>query len=332
MRSHLHMLFMISIWNARGAASKEFGNAVKELRRRYKPSILVLLETRCSGVGAQKAIKRMGFRNQILSEAQGMTGGIWILWNDASVSIKVVQCHKQFIHCRIEGLGNTSWWFTAVYASPREMERRELWQELHKISINIQGAWLVAGDFNDIMTSDEQRGGVVPLEQKCRRFCHNIDKCHLMDLGSEGHRYTWRGPILSHATRIYKRLDRALSNNTWRLQFGEAKVLVGPRLNSDHHPLMIKLEGNQHNPARRPFRFEAAWLMHSNFKNLVKEKWQHETTAWKALRALEGELSQWNSNCFGHIKHRKRELLNRISGIQRSLQEYDNPFLEELEG
>lgn len=69
---------MIIVWNARGAAGKDFGNAVKELNRRFHLKVLVLLETHCSGATAQKAIKRMGFRHQIVVEAIGMSGGIWV--------------------------------------------------------------------------------------------------------------------------------------------------------------------------------------------------------------------------------------------------------------
>lgn len=60
---------MIVVWNARGAAGKAFGTAVKEYKRRFKPTIFVLVETRCSGDIAQKAIKRMSFKHQVLVEA-----------------------------------------------------------------------------------------------------------------------------------------------------------------------------------------------------------------------------------------------------------------------
>ena len=72
---------MIITWNARGAAGKDFWTAVKELKRRYNPKIFVLVETRCSGEVAQQAIKKMGFKSQALVDAQGMSGGIWLMWN-----------------------------------------------------------------------------------------------------------------------------------------------------------------------------------------------------------------------------------------------------------
>ena len=48
-------LLMIIVWNARGVAGKAFSNDVKEIKRRFNPTILVLVETKCSGEVAQQA-------------------------------------------------------------------------------------------------------------------------------------------------------------------------------------------------------------------------------------------------------------------------------------
>lgn len=229
-------------------------------------------------------------------------------------------------------MGRCPWFFSAVYASPREMERRELWAELEKISASCQGPWLVADDLNDIKCKEEQRGGVEPAPQKCKRFQENMDKCKLIDLGSEGPRFTWRGPVVGYAMRLFKRLDRALCNAAWKSSFGEAKVIVGPRIQSDHHPLVIKLEAGTNRIGERPFRFEAAWLTHEGFKDVVGRHWRHDIKTWDALKALEGDLQEWNVRSFGHIRQRKCAVIKRIEGIQRSIQTAGNPFLEELEG
>lgn len=322
---------MIVVWNARGAAGKDFGSTVKEFKRKFRPSLVVLVETRCSGERAQQAIKRMGFTHQLIVEAQGMSGGIWLLWNEAHLKITALKTHKQFIHCTIEGMGKCVWSFSEVYASPREMERKDLWTELELISRSTRGPWLVAGDLNDIISKDEQRGGTEPVERKCKRFKDYIESCNLIDLGSEGPRFTWRGPMVNHGTRLFKRLDRALCNRDWKLQFGDAKVTVGPRILSDHHPLLIQLEARRDSIGERPFRFEAAWLTNAEFKDTVKSKWRLEDKAWVALRALEADLKVWNVDTFGHIRQRKHEVLRRIGGIQRKLQEQPNSFLEDLE-
>lgn len=46
---------------------------------------------------------------------------------------------------------------TAVYASPREIERRACWEDLEAISHSMSSCWLVLEDFNAIASMDEQK-------------------------------------------------------------------------------------------------------------------------------------------------------------------------------
>lgn len=186
-------------------------------------------------------------------------------------------------------------------------------------------------DFNDIKAPKEQRGGGMINERKCQRFATNINRCDLIDLGSEGHKFTWKWPMVQHASRLYKKLDRAMCNVSWRNNFSEAWVKVGPRINSDHHPLMIYLQQDiRRNNGERPFRFEAMWVTHQNFTPMLKNTWKGSQEVRKDLEEFEKVLKDGNTSVFGHVAKRK-ELLRRIEGIQRSPQYHDNPCLEELE-
>lgn len=295
------VFLMILVWNVRGAVGKEFSLTLKAMKKNIKPKIVVLLETRCSGSVAQKAIKKWGFRHQILEEARGMSGGIWILWDEESFKIDVINQQEQFIHCLISGLGCRPWLFTAIYASPRENERKMLWTELEALSKNSPLPWMLAGDFDDIQDASEQRGGTMVNEQKCSRFLDSINGCGLKDLGSEGPKFTWRGPLMRGSSRLFKRLDRGLCNSEWRQEFGEATVRVGARINSDHHQLHIFLQPRGTTLKNWPFRFEAAWLQHQDFKQLVCTHWNEENMTWRELEKFQPLLQEWNSSIFGHI-------------------------------
>ncbi|RYQ82474.1 hypothetical protein Ahy_B10g101061 [Arachis hypogaea] len=129
------------------------------------------------------------------------------------------------------------WFFAAIYASPHENTRRNLWGTLRSLVDNIRGEWLLAGDFNEIACpSEKKRGGRVD-SGNCRRFSEWIDNCSLIDLGYIGTRFTWRGPKWEGLDRIFKRLDRALSDVNWRTRFPEARIDVPTRTKSDYHPL-----------------------------------------------------------------------------------------------
>lgn len=87
---------------------------------------------------------------------------------------------------------------TAVYASPVETVRNELWNRLSDLATSISDPWLLSGDFNVYKSLDEKWGGSRVLSVKCTRF----------DPGFIGTKYTWqRG-------RVRERLDIALCNST----------------------------------------------------------------------------------------------------------------------
>lgn len=130
---------------------------------------------------------------------------------------------------------------------------------------------MTAGDFNDIMCAKEKRGGAQVSSRKCNIFRDNIEGCKLLDLGANGPMFTWQGPIFHGGKRIYERLDKALSNEEWRLKFHEANVKVLARVEFyDHHPIMITLNDDRYVPRPRHFRFESAWMVEEDYKDRVQ--------------------------------------------------------------
>lgn len=95
-----------------------------------------------------------------------------------------------------------------------------------------------------------------------------------------------------------------------------------PLLASDHAPLYVQLTPEVlGSPKRRPFRFEAAWLSHSGFKELLQSSWQRDTTTPEALKQLERTLRKWNKEVFGDIKLRKEKLMHEIQTVQDHLEQ-----------
>ncbi|XP_058782174.1 uncharacterized protein LOC131656479 [Vicia villosa] len=159
-----------------------------------------------------------------------------------------------------------------MYASPLENNKKIMWEELHKLAEDTHGPWLVAGDFNDIAHIEEKRGGVKASMSRCTRFRNSLQMCKLTDLEARGPKFTWRGPVFHGGQRIYEKLDRAVSNDEWRLLFPEAFVKVLMRVEfSDHHPIIINLKEDKHVKYHRPFRFENAWLLNETYDSMLHE-------------------------------------------------------------
>lgn len=117
-----------------------------------------------------------------------------------------------------------------------------------------------------------------------------------------------------------KRLDRVLCCAQTRLKWQEARVTHLPFLSSDHAPLYLQLSPvMDENPRRRPFRFEAAWLKHDGFKELVSNSWNADITTPVALIKLQKILKKWNKEIFGDIQRRKARLMEEIKSVQDML-------------
>jgi hypothetical protein len=152
-----------------------------------------------------------------------------------------------------------------------------------------------------------------------------------MEVHTIGTKFTWRGPKWNGHDRVFKKLDRVLCNVAWRLKFHEGLAKVIPRVQSDHHPLVILSEGMPINDGNRPFRFEAAWITHVDFNRLLTNNWEGNYDLIHTLSNLTVQLKEWNREIFGNIFKRKKELLARLNGIQNSPHYGYSSFLDSLE-
>ncbi|PNY15946.1 ribonuclease H, partial [Trifolium pratense] len=291
------------------------------------------METRTDAENLRRTFQLLGFDGFQFSNANGYSGGIIVAWKGSIVDVEVLMRHFQFLHMRVTFKGGRDWYFTSIYASPQEEGRKVLWDELRNIANLMQGNWLLAGDFNDISHISEKKGGIPANQGRCDRFMDRMNACHLMDCGSIGSRFTWRGPIFRGGERIFERLDRALVNDNWRLAFPHAVVKVLARIDfSDHHPLLIYPFGID-NPRRlKHFKFESAWLLEDSFMDMLRASWKDYDNICNQLVDVAQEMGKWKHLSFDRVLGQKRELIARIGGIQRRVYEgCSNKYLQRLE-
>ncbi|KAI9122461.1 hypothetical protein K1719_006301 [Acacia pycnantha] len=98
-------------------------------------------------------------------------------------------------------------------------QRHDLWEDLQRISEVVNEPGLLGGDFNEIKSPLEQKGGGRVNETRCRRFNDWIQDCKLLDIEANGPLFTWRGPKWDGLDRVFKRLDRCLCNSLWQETF-----------------------------------------------------------------------------------------------------------------
>ncbi|KAL4279770.1 hypothetical protein GQ457_03G020260 [Hibiscus cannabinus] len=219
-----------------------------------------------------------------------------------SVAIDVVAVSNQYVHARcLDKQADRMFFITFVYASPNRSKQDEVWSQLTALRPNDNMAWVLGGDFNSIVSSDERIGGSRRRIGVSAKFDDFIQQSRLNDLGFHGPKFTWkRGVTFS-------------------------------RIGSDHRPVLLLTEQSVEPSRKASFKYLAAWQSNRGFEEMLTATWKPGEPIVNNISNFQVEASKWNRDSFGHIGRRKHVLLARIRGIER-VNEYSPVLhLEELE-
>ncbi|KAK4284321.1 hypothetical protein QN277_001173 [Acacia crassicarpa] len=202
-------------WNCQGLGVALTVQNLKEECFRKKPLIVFLMETKQKAKYVRKIRHRCGFHEDWVVDPVGCSGGLAIWWVD-SVKVDILFSSTNIIHTRISSsVVDVPDLISFIYGPPIEEDRKLCWQEITRISRNINEPWLCLGDFNEILSQFEKCGGQPRAWRRILNFKCFIAGCDLDDLGFNGARYTWcnkRDP----PDTIHERIDRALGN--WQMR------------------------------------------------------------------------------------------------------------------
>ena len=168
--------------------------------------------------------------------------------------------------------------------------------------------WCIIGDFIDIMTADEKKGGKCHPHAFLNVFSEAVSDCGLFDFGYTGDKFTWER-FRGTDRWVVERLDRGLANKAWSELFPNAEVRVHEVSTSDHMPLCLQLNKQVYMPCGKRYRFENMWIQEKEFWNIVQECWNSEGTneLMSRLAMCCLRLEEWGG---GLIKNLKSKLSN----------------------
>ena len=139
-------------------------------------------------------------------------------------------------------------------------------------------------------------------------------------MGFPGPKFTWtRGGAPSSFKGAV--LDRALCNLEWNISKFKGDNL--PKTTFEP----VNLSDNNQIFHQNKFRFQAAWLTHTGFQNLIKGSWKDNLPLRENNNHLADRLKEWNRENFGHIERRKR----RLTRIQKILANPGNKHFLKLD-
>ncbi|XP_020242621.1 uncharacterized protein LOC109820840 [Asparagus officinalis] len=281
---------------------------VKKFIQEYKISLLALLETKVAGSDKLQAIG-----NKIAKDWK------WLSNINASNKVKSKD-------------GNLACLITAVYAFNQAEGRKSLWEELISFKGNVNCPWLVGGDFNAIINSDEKIGGNQMNDAGADDFQNFINSSQLRNIKTTGCFYTWSNKQDS-ASRVWSRLDRILINDEWIFKHTASQAEYLMPLCSDHSPGLITIDDTKF-VGKKPFKFFNMWAKHPNFLDMVKSVWNKDIRGYNMyrfhtkLKNLKPVLKDLNKKYFMDISQQVIRAQAELNEVQVKL--YSDLFNSEL--
>jgi hypothetical protein len=308
-------------WNCRAANSPTAVRSLSDLREHLKPDILFLSESHLNKESAENLRRKLGFDFVHSDESDGRSRGLALFWNEDNKMISEYVC-ANCIDVVFESSGGSKWRFTGFYSESAWDDKHLSWNCLRDLCNRSSLPWLVLGDFNEILYSEEKEGGNPRPLRMMQEFRNCVSSCELHDMGCTGDKFTWR------RAEVRERLDRAVCNSDWKLLFPLASVSNEPHFRSDHRPVLVDTEFYDANLIRRRSggrKFEARWLAEESVNEIVKTAWEKAKlqglapTLASRSKAVHMSLHEWDRMTLKGPKKRidilKKELEHLRKGV-----------------
>eukprot|EP00253_Pinus_taeda_P028403 PITA_28403 len=286
-------------WNIIGLNSPRKGRLLKNMIMQEKPQVLFLQETKCNSNVLDKIVSKVWPGGLCVAlDSDGASGGLAILWDNRTIQLNNVHANKNFIQAKFHILGtNLHGLLTNVYFTQEVVYKEEILNSLSAINSDRRHPlWISGDDFNMIIRLEEKRGGKNRGSQEGTPLKEFIQNNWLIDM-----------PF----------------NNAIHIE-GDFAASILPYSGSDHWPISLQWT-SPGNKAQRPFRFEAFWLSHPDFNNLIHLEWNNFSPPngskmfqfQQKLKHLKGKIKQWNLTSFSNIFQAKQSLDQDMKSLQQ---------------
>ncbi|XP_073138164.1 uncharacterized protein [Henckelia pumila] len=178
---------------------------------------------------------------------------------------------------------------------------------------------MVIGDFNNVLYSEENLGGLMVRNSDIKDFGDCVQELNLVEMAYSGNKFTWMSPS------VRCKLDRVMINTAWlRGNFGAKTEFIAPESISDHSLGVVSF-ANTIVKQPKPFKFFNMWTLSDNFLEVVKKYWVFPGGGTKQfmlkekLGRLKAPLKKLNNVEFGHISSRARIARDNLCAIQNHI-------------
>lgn len=256
-------------WNCQAIGSTLTIQRLREFKSRISPEIIFLMETKNEDETVLRRFRQSDYSNHFTVPPVGLSGGLSLSWKD-SVSIDIMFSSPNIIDTHISR-DQRSMFVSFIYGAPQAHERASFWNQLSEIGVDRdEEAWLIVGDFNDLLNNSEKVGGSLRWEGSFLAFRSFVSQHGLWDLQHSGDSLSWRGTRYNYFFQSH--LDHAMGNCKWSDSFPTGCCEYLRFEGSDHRPVLVHLHATK--PRKRDlFRFDRRLAQKPEIRNLVETHW-----------------------------------------------------------
>lgn len=276
---------------------------------------MFLMETKNQDEAVLNTYRGSEYSHHFTVPPEGLSGGLALSWKP-SVQLDVLYSSPNIIDTCITS-NNKTFFVSYIYGAPRREERSDFWNKLSELGTQRQEAWLITGDFNDLLNNSEKVGGPPRWEGSFLAFRSFVTQYGIWDLQHSGNSLSWRGTRYSHF--IQSRLDRAMANVAWSELFPMGRCEYHRFEGSDHRPVVTLFDANLLKKNKGLFRFDRRLRDKQEIRELVDVAWndQPNDSVISKINNVRTKIVEWtklqNSNSKLLIQSTQTELERALS-------------------
>ncbi|XP_019229886.1 PREDICTED: uncharacterized protein LOC109210864 [Nicotiana attenuata] len=212
-----------------------------------------------------------------------------------------------------EPLNKGSWCTSSVPPDKGRKQRKQLWSGLKNIAARNTKPWLLCGNFNAVLYTNDRLMGNPITYTEVQDFADCVATLTLNELTWTCDYYTWSNKQYG-VERINSRIDRAFDNYEWMMQWGHVITEYELPYISDHSPMVLTLH-----PAPKPERIWNQSFTKGKMKNI-----------WIKLKELRPLFRTLNTEHYRTISMKIEQARTSLEEVQQKINSaYNDSLIEE---
>ncbi|KAH9658604.1 hypothetical protein KPL70_023557 [Citrus sinensis] len=218
---------------------------------------------------------KLSFENCLAVNVNGRGGGIAMLWK-SDIGVQINSYSRHHIDAKTQMPNGNRMRVTGVYGHSEISQKNHTWMLLRWLAVLSSSPWLCCGDFNEILHSDEKRGGNDRNVNFINDFREVLRDCGLKDVGYRGYAFIWNNGRYGKGF-VEERLDRFVCTKAWSDRFVDCAASNLDTWTSDHCPVLMAIQERREgmNPRGRHslrIHYENMWSSYDVCKEIIKEE------------------------------------------------------------